>query len=219
MTSRARMDAVKKYALALFVAALSSSPAAAAQNGSCEAQVTGAVNTTVKGKPLPDDAPLKQREAAHGGATTDYWSSLADIQMQTANIPADKLPLSFGVSCSSPDFVLVFKPTEKSTRGTVPFKPKSYPLFRSPATQDDADKQPVGSFIAQVISMQGAAQGKPPVEYFVSEPGTLEFTQLDAKGMAGKFSFKARQEEGPKGVVSVSGVFSFSCAGVGDKCQ
>jgi hypothetical protein len=56
--------------------------------------------------------------------------------------------------------------------------------------------------------------GKPNT-YRLSEPGILELSQFDAKGLTGTFSFQAKGLK-PGLAVTVSGKFHFDCRG--EKC-
>lgn len=107
---------------------------------------------------------------------------------------------------TDPGRSVVLTPSQDTTAEDVPMGPGSYPIPES-----DAGLNP-GEFRATVNT--GSAR------YNVSSAGTLEITSFDERGVAGTFSFVAReaQAEGEPGRISVTGRFDFACTG-GESCE
>jgi hypothetical protein len=94
---------------------------------------------------------------------------------------------------------LIFQPASGSKYANVPFKPGKYRIVSRGAKP--------GDFTVMARLSSGGEKG---VHLNVTEPGTLELTQFDAKALKATFSFKA---EGKDQKVSLSGTMFAPCKG------
>jgi hypothetical protein len=168
-------------------------PVLAGQSGHCEFKVTGDLTLSVSSKVAADVESSKSR------GTTDYWVS------KTGG-PGTAPIRNFSVRCGSDDGSVLIAIVPNTTQAQVPLKPARYKVIYFNGNQ------PGGQFYAQLTAKMDSPMGKMDRLWEVSAPGSIEFTQLDTKGMTGKFVFKARETAG-QGKISVTGSFSFSCEG------
>jgi hypothetical protein len=118
--------------------------------------------------------------------------------------PGAPIPLRvFHVDCGNQDdVVLQLWPSFDSMQKDIPMAAGRYKLEHG-----NVQKPPgPGIFTAKVYLGKGKGA---PLFNVVAPTGTVELTRFDSKGMAGKFSFKAAEDGGPK-KVSISGTFNFT---------
>jgi hypothetical protein len=128
----------------------------------------------------------------------------ADVIADHWMMPNAPIPLSvFHIDCGNKgDVNLSIWPSSDSTQKDVAFGPKTY------AIKDGNVQKSPGPGIFTVNLHIGKEKIMPHFTV-IAPPGSLQLTQFDAKGMAGKFSFTATEDGGTR-KVSVSGTFKYA---------
>jgi len=184
---------------------------------SCTIQVTGGVAVTAKileppSKPGVDRDPMKGPHVTGG---TAYWmtdtqlnKSNAELKQVTGNkmqVDRDDALALLTLGCQSEDVTFMLSPAQKSKRANVPFKPGRYRLVEERAAKP-------GDFTVALYLIE---KGEPK-PFAVSGPGQLELTQMDARGVAGKFSFPVKESFGTR-TANVTGSIALKCKGTACK--
>lgn len=192
-------------------------PAHADPGDSCTIQVIGGVSATEKiveppSKPGVDRDP---RKGPHVTGGTAYW--MTDTQLNSSNaelkrVTGNKMQLDrddplalLTVGCNNEDVTFMLSPAQKSKRANVPFKPGRYRLAEERAAKP-------GDFTALLYLIE---KGEPKA-FTLSGSGQLELTQMDARGVAGKFSFPVKESFGTR-TATVTGTISVKCKGTACK--
>lgn len=174
----------KKILLALSLAGLAAPANAgnkAPTQGTCEVRLDGDIKETFT------------RSLEGADVTTDQWM-----------MPGASIPLRiFHINCGNDNDVnLSIWPSSDSMQKDVPLGPKTYSI-----KDGNIQKSPgPGVFTANLHIGKGKVM---PAFTVTLPPGSLQLTQFDAKGMAGKFSFTATEDGGAR-KVSVSGTFKYA---------
>jgi hypothetical protein len=128
----------------------------------------------------------------------------ADVTADQWMMPNAPMPLAmFHIDCGNKsDVNLSIWPSSDSTQKDVPLGPKTYPIKNG-----NIQKSPgPGVF---TVNLHIGKEKVMPSFTVVPQPGSIQLTQFDAKGMAGKFSFAAIEDGGSR-KVSVSGTFKYA---------
>ena len=193
-------------------------PAHADPGDSCTIQATGGVAVTAKivepaSKPGVDADPMK---GPHVSGGTAYWmtdselkSSNAKLKQVTGNkmqVDRDDSLALLTVSCRNDDITFMLTPAQKSKRANIPFKPGRYRIA------DQRAAKPGDFTVALYLTDKGESKA-----FGLSSPGQLELTQLDARGVTGKFSFPVKELYGTGTTATVTGSISLKCKGTACK--
>lgn len=190
-------------------------PAHADPGDSCTIQVTGGVSATAKIVEPPSKAGVDATKGPRVTGGTAYW--MTDTQLNSSNAELKKAtgnkmqldrddPLALlTLGCNNQDVTFMLSPAQKSKRANVPFKPGRYRLAEERAAKP-------GDF---TVALYLTEKGEPKA-FGVSGAGQLELTQMDARGVAGKFSFPVKESFGTR-TATVTGAISVKCKGTACK--
>ncbi len=188
--------------------------------GSCEVTFSGDLQLEAKtgGGPssfgsdyyYDDDEMRKNLEQIAKIANSD--ASEDEIKRQVdEDMKSDPRLFLLIINCvQDPDFSISFLPGGGAKYADIPFKAGTYRIAEGGLFGADADSKDFG-----VLMTTGD-----DAFYGVSEPGELNITRFDAKGIAGTFSFTAKEvlADGEPKTVQVSGKFDYPCS-AGKKCK
>jgi len=192
----------------------------AAADNHCELTISGESSASIKA-----DAPATIASRGKLGLLTDYWLSDAEIRtgvgvfagIDIKESKADKDRKIDAAMKKDPRFMLFVLNCLTDEGGAIfsaalPSKYADFPMKQAAHAIVDRSAAKAGD----VIVLFQLSPGGKRERYAAKGPGKLVLTQLDKKGVAGTFSFKAEARDRPKHI-DVAGKFSYACSG--SACQ